>query len=437
MQPTLITTGITTGIALLLMAAAPDSTQADETAQSSKTSTARATFDALDQNGDGTIVAAEVQPAQKSAFQQLLRVSDANKDGNLSLAEFLTGLNTKDRQPEPAAAQSRSRGRGSSRPNFAQQLFQRYDRNQDGKLEKSELPEDAGPTLRGMFERLGKDTITTDDLSRFSSRASGRPDLTQALQRWDANRDGKLTPEEIPERARPLVAGLLRRAGKSPTDTLTLEDLKQTDQSGQRTRSRSTPSDRTNGNRPEMRRDSGTEQSSRRPANVSGAGLPALLQTLDTNGDGQLDRTEFARLSGLFDKLDSNRDGQIAPRELFGARSLTNNTDRSNTPQSRNRSSQRSSAGRPEPSGRQRSTGNISFLLRRFDRNQDGRLARDEVQGRLKDNFDKVDADGDGFLSNTEIQSAASARNAPQRPSRSQPSRESDRARKNRQRPPS
>ncbi|MEO1997302.1 MAG: EF-hand domain-containing protein, partial [Planctomycetaceae bacterium] len=76
-------------LAILLTAVVVHPVQADDNPSDSGKSTARATFDALDKNGDGTIVAEEVKPPQDKAFQQLLRVSDGNKDGSLSLAEFL------------------------------------------------------------------------------------------------------------------------------------------------------------------------------------------------------------------------------------------------------------------------------------------------------------------------------------------------------------
>ncbi|MEO1993923.1 MAG: hypothetical protein ABGZ17_01440, partial [Planctomycetaceae bacterium] len=289
--------------------------------------------------------------------------------------------------------------------------------------------------VRALFDRLGKDSITTEDLSRSSSRSSERPDLTQTLKRWDANGDGKLSPDEVPDRARPLIAGMLRRAGKSPTDTLTLDDLKQSDQAGQRSRSRSTPTDTANRNRDASQRTASDRPDRRRSPAASSSGLPGLLQTLDTNGDGQWDRDEFSRLVNLFDKLDSDHDGRVNSRELFGARSMPNNGDRPASPQSRSRNPQKSDAPRPNTPTRQRSTANTPYLIRRLDRDQDGKISRDEVQGRLEENFEKVDADGNGFLSPSEIQKAASDRNNPQRSSRSQPGRETDRPRRER-RPP-
>lgn len=42
-------------------------------------------------------------------------------------------------------------------------------------------------------------------------------------------------------------------------------------------------------------------------------------------------------------------------------------------------------------------------LLERMDRNGDGKLALQEVQGRLAENFDTRDTDGDGFITIEEL----------------------------------
>jgi Ca2+-binding EF-hand superfamily protein len=42
-----------------------------------------------------------------------------------------------------------------------------------------------------------------------------------------------------------------------------------------------------------------------------------------------------------------------------------------------------------------------------MDANKDGKLAKAEVQGRLKDNFDKADTNGDGFITEEEFKNMA------------------------------
>ncbi|GAA3520774.1 hypothetical protein GCM10022393_38810 [Aquimarina addita] len=50
-----------------------------------------------------------------------------------------------------------------------------------------------------------------------------------------------------------------------------------------------------------------------------------------------------------------------------------------------------------------------------MDANSDGKLSVEEVEGPIKSDFSKIDADGDGFISKTELE------NAP-KPNRQRPS---------------
>ncbi len=45
-------------------------------------------------------------------------------------------------------------------------------------------------------------------------------------------------------------------------------------------------------------------------------------------------------------------------------------------------------------------------IIANMDRNNDGKLSADEVRGRLKNDFAKVDTNGDGFLTKAEIANA-------------------------------
>ncbi|WP_178983995.1 MULTISPECIES: EF-hand domain-containing protein [Winogradskyella] len=45
-------------------------------------------------------------------------------------------------------------------------------------------------------------------------------------------------------------------------------------------------------------------------------------------------------------------------------------------------------------------------LLEEMDANDDGKLAKDEVKGPLKDSFSEIDTDEDGFISEEEFKNA-------------------------------
>ncbi|PQJ32466.1 hypothetical protein BST92_11245 [Nonlabens arenilitoris] len=53
-------------------------------------------------------------------------------------------------------------------------------------------------------------------------------------------------------------------------------------------------------------------------------------------------------------------------------------------------------------------------IIQQMDTNEDGKLSKDEVQGPLKNDFDKLDTDSDGFLSLEELKNAP----VPERPAR-------------------
>jgi Ca2+-binding EF-hand superfamily protein len=42
--------------------------------------------------------------------------------------------------------------------------------------------------------------------------------------------------------------------------------------------------------------------------------------------------------------------------------------------------------------------------MARLDANSDGKLSMDEVSGRLKENFSRIDSNGDGFITKTELE---------------------------------
>lgn len=59
----------------------------------------------------------------------------------------------------------------------------------------------------------------------------------------------------------------------------------------------------------------------------------------------------------------------------------------------RSRKSATGSGGRPNP----------AQILKQLDKDGDGKLSRDEAPSRMRDNFDQIDADKDGFISGSEL----------------------------------
>ncbi|WP_425398208.1 EF-hand domain-containing protein [Aeoliella sp.] len=198
-------------------------------------------FARLDTSGDGMLTAEELPSSQARLFSRLVRLGDSNGDGQLTEGEWRTA--TKPRRPaKPIEEKQSAEGPGADEIRL---LLLKLDINGDGVLTKSEAPEElkrtfdqisdqfdrndddrinrfelarGGPRLRGMAQRTVRrlnlnverelkklDREQGDAAMRFS-RAPRReeflrdPKQSLALfQLVDANKDGKLERDEIPE----------------------------------------------------------------------------------------------------------------------------------------------------------------------------------------------------------------------------------------------
>ncbi len=126
-----------------------------------------------------------------------------------------------------------------------------------------------------------------------------------------------------------------------------------------------------------------------------------FINRFDKNKDGVVSRDELPpRMSRVFDRADTNGDGKLDRDEVermlqvlrrrFGAGNGTDTTPRQAA----------AGGGGVEQA--------VHRILERMDTNHDGQISRDEAQGPLAKNFDRLDANKDGYLDGAELRRAVS-----------------------------
>ena len=111
-------------------------------------------------------------------------------------------------------------------------------------------------------------------------------DMVARLMSFDANKDGKLTKDEVPER----MQGIFERADANKDGVLTKEELT-------------------------------AATASQQPRRMEGRGpggppMDLLFRAIDKNGDGTLSKEEIAGAPAALQALDKNGDGQLTADEI-------------------------------------------------------------------------------------------------------------------------
>jgi Ca2+-binding EF-hand superfamily protein len=351
-----------------------------------------ALFKQLDKNNDGQLTEDEIPDEQQRLFKRLVRNADKDSDGKLSQAEFAEGLkNDRPRRPlEQPANPALAGGQGGGAE--ADAIFKRLDANNDGKVTLDEVPEEAKDKFKGALERGDTDKDGVLTLAEFRAvmgqtpanpNAPGTPPgskpgapqaSAEAMFKYlDANNDGTVTPEEVPEPRREGFKKALEQLDTGKKGGLNLEEFRKLFAMLNPQAAGTPGQPGTAGARP---------------------GLDAMFKQMDKNGDGKVTPEEVAeeRREGfqrILERGDTDKDGALSKEEFTKAMGAM-------------------AAGRPgaagtPPQGRPEVGQILKRMLEERDTNKDGKLSKDEVGDRMKENFEKIDANSDGFLDEAEI----------------------------------
>ena len=271
----------------------------------------------------------------------------------------------------PVVSKEASAEEGESLPPTTA-FFEHYDQNADGTVTQDEF---SGPGE--VFRMLDKDkdgAISGPDLGLPHDYKPNPAAVVRTAKRAR----GKAPEGDPRDRARKARAGLLRAIAKMDAD-------------GDGRVSKDEWTFRPQGfDRLDKNRDGFIDRSELRRGAPGATGSSAEkrkqhFQRLDRNGDGSIDAAE-ATSPGMLRRFDADKDGKITLEEFEGGRGKGN---------------------------KKRSKGKVRrrvlklSALRRYDRdgNGDGKVSPDEYPASLE-RFKALDVDGDGFLTEKDIQLA-------------------------------
>ena len=149
-----------------------------------------------------------------------------------------------------------------------------------------------------------------------------------------------------------------------------------------------------------------------------------LVGALDTNKDGTISADEIKNAPAALKKLDKNKDGKLSRDELRpqfdrrpggpGGRGQGEGRRRPDgdrrpdegRPPRRPDGEGPRGEGRPDRGGQFNPQQVVDRIFNNLDKNKDGKIGKDEAQGRMKERFDVLDANNDGSVSKEEMKKA-------------------------------
>lgn len=266
-------------------------------------------------------------------------------------------------KPKPKTGRPGDRPARGGMPAISE-ILKRFDANGDGQLTKDELPEQAAERIM-RADANGDGAVTKEELEEIRKRFAGG-------QRGGAGGRGMFDPEQ-----------LFKRLDANGDGKLSKDELPE--RFGQRIMQADADKDGF------VTKEEFAEVAKRMAGGRGGPGGPPdvspLFDRADKNGDGKLTKDELpGPLAERLMKADADGDGAVTKAELEEAR--------------------KKAGGRPGPGPGGRGGFDPAQMFKRMDRNGDGKVGLDELPARMAERLKAADADGDGFISKEEFEKA-------------------------------
>lgn len=212
---------------------------------------------------------------------------DKDEDGKVTVREMMAA-----RQGGPGGPEGSGKGGPKGKPG---EMFKRSDKNSDGKITKDEVPERAWEFL-SKLDKNGDDAVSEEEAKAGrppggpGGPEGGRPDGSEMFKRADKNNDGKISKDEVPEQA----WDRLGKLDKDGDDAVSREEMKA--MAGGMGKG-------------------GKGKGGKGGAPAGGSG--AMFDRFDENKDGKLAEDEVpAEMWAKVRKADSDADGLVSKGEM-------------------------------------------------------------------------------------------------------------------------